>query len=84
MPSSGTGRVGQEGGCTCETWECGLTEICDAHEVLVVAKSQRNLIEKIQCLFLLDALLSPICCILFFLSAVFLLSLCLLLIFSSL
>lgn len=27
--SSGTGRAGQEGGCTCETREHGLSETCD-------------------------------------------------------
>ena len=55
-----------------------------AREVLVAAKSQKNLIIKMECLFLLDTLLSPIRCILFLLSAVFLLSLCLLLMSSSL
>lgn len=42
-----------------------------ACEVLVAAKSQEKLIIKIKCLFLPDALLSPICCILFLLSAIF-------------
>lgn len=45
-----------------------------ACEVFAAAKPQEKLIIKIKWLFLLDALLSPICCILFLLSAIFLLS----------
>lgn len=54
-----------------ETWECGLTEMCIACEVLVAATSQKNFIIKIECFFLLDALLSSVHCGLLLLCYIF-------------
>lgn len=54
-----------------ETWECDLTEITIACEVLVAAMSQKNFIIKIKCFFLLGALLSPIHCVLLLLCYIF-------------
>lgn len=54
-----------------ETWECGLTEMCIACEVLVAAMSQKNFIIKMEFFFLLGALLSPIHCVLLLLWYIF-------------
>lgn len=52
-------------------WECGLTEMCIAYEVFVAAMPQKSFIVKIECFFLLGALLSPLHCVLLLLCYIF-------------